>query len=103
MGVTPKLYAEIVRLEGLLDRFIDTIMKVGADGGPRESWGALAADAGYYDQSHLTRAFHRFVGMTPGAFAARVGEGGPESVRFLPEGEDWDRRPRPSTRDGPSG
>jgi AraC-like DNA-binding protein len=29
-----------------------------------------AADAGFADQSHMTRAFVRFLGFTPGAFAA---------------------------------
>ncbi|WP_207260949.1 AraC family transcriptional regulator [Desulfovibrio sp. Huiquan2017] len=31
-----------------------------------------AAEAGFSDQSHMTRCFHRIMGMTPGVFAAGV-------------------------------
>jgi AraC-like DNA-binding protein len=31
----------------------------------------VAADAGFYDQAHLTRRFHRFLGTTPGRFRER--------------------------------
>ena len=37
-----------------------------------------AAEAGFFDQSHMTRCFRKFMGMTPGVFAAGVrprGEG----------------------------
>ena len=30
----------------------------------------VAVEAGFHDQSHLTRHFHRFLGITPGALAA---------------------------------
>jgi AraC-like DNA-binding protein len=39
----------------------------GAQGG---SWSGLAAEAGYYDQSHLVAEFRRLMRVTPGAFAA---------------------------------
>ena len=41
--------------------------------------------AGYYDQSHLTRDFVALAGMTPGAFAADTGAV-PE-VRFVQDAE----------------
>jgi AraC-like DNA-binding protein len=34
------------------------------------SWSGLAAEAGYYDQSHLVAEFRRLMRVTPGAFAA---------------------------------
>ncbi|HYI50552.1 MAG TPA: AraC family transcriptional regulator [Microbacterium sp.] len=48
-------------------------------------WSELAVEAGYYDQSHLTRAFHRFVGLTPAAYFDGVRGRGPDAVRFVPE------------------
>ena len=35
----------------------------------------VAAEAGFHDQAHLTRQFKRFLGVTPGAFAAAVRRG----------------------------
>ncbi len=42
-------------------------------------------EAGYYDQSHLTRDFVALAGMTPGAYAAEA-ELVPE-VRFVQDDE----------------
>ena len=44
----------------------------------------VAIEAGYYDQSHLTRDFAALAGTTPGAYAVNS-EFGPE-VRFLQDG-----------------
>lgn len=57
-GVPPKQYARISRVR--------TVLR-----GAREtSWALLAADAGYYDQSHMTAEFHRVMRVTPRAFAS---------------------------------
>jgi AraC-like DNA-binding protein len=44
----------------------------------------VAMEAGYYDQSHLTRDFAALAGTTPGAYAASA-EFDPE-VRFVQDG-----------------
>ncbi|MER3546405.1 MAG: AraC family transcriptional regulator [Rhodanobacteraceae bacterium] len=36
-------------------------------------WAAVAADGGFYDQSHLVREFRAFSGMTPGEYLQRRG------------------------------
>ncbi|MEV2270419.1 AraC family transcriptional regulator [Nonomuraea africana] len=58
VGVPPKRFARIDRVRGVLTR-------AGTRG-----WAALAADAGYYDQSHLTADFRSVMGVSPGAFLA---------------------------------
>ena len=35
------------------------------------AWADLAREAGYADQAHLVREFHRFTGTTPTEFLAR--------------------------------
>ena len=54
VGLTPKAYQQEMRLQ----RFVTA-----ADGGTPLV--AAAADAGYADQSHLTREVRRFSGLTP--------------------------------------
>jgi AraC-like DNA-binding protein len=59
-GVTPKMYARTVRLLRAV-----TI----ADAYPKAqpiSWAKVAADSGFYDQSHLIRECHALCGLTPG-------------------------------------
>jgi AraC-like DNA-binding protein len=58
VGVSPKQFAGIARVRKVL---------AGAQSG---SWSGLAAEAGYYDQSHLVAEFRRLMRVTPGAFAA---------------------------------
>jgi transcriptional regulator GlxA family with amidase domain len=42
----------------------------------------VAGEAGFYDQSHLTRHFKNVCGMTPGQYRVRVRDGSdPESMR----------------------
>lgn len=60
-GLTPHAYQ--------LQRRLDVARNVIALGTPLA---AAAAVAGFSDQSHLTRAFTRRYGVTPGAFAAAV-------------------------------
>jgi AraC-like DNA-binding protein len=58
VGLSPKHYARIDRLRGVLAR-------AGADG-----WAGLARTAGYYDQAHLTADFTAMMGVPPGAWLA---------------------------------
>jgi AraC-like DNA-binding protein len=58
VGLSPKHLARIERVRRVLAR-------------PRQgNWAQLAAEAGYYDQSHLTAEFHSFMGAPPHAFHA---------------------------------
>ena len=76
VGLPPKTVARIFR-------FQRAISLVG--GAP---WPVIAAECGYYDQSHLIRDFRQFAGMTPRQFEhSRSGNGG--TVDAIPE--------RPST------
>jgi AraC-like DNA-binding protein len=59
VGLTPKLYSRINRLRSVVERV--------AQGGER-FWADLASEYGYYDQSHLTRDFREFSGVTPGDY-----------------------------------
>ena len=60
VGVTPKRYARVLRFSGLLSRVVRV--------GPRD-WAGLAADCGYFDQSHLIHEFRQLAGVTPSAYA----------------------------------
>jgi len=60
-GLSPKLLARIVRFRYALSRIHD---EIGQHAG-------LAADCGYFDQSHFIADFQRFSGHTPAAFSAR--------------------------------
>jgi AraC-like DNA-binding protein len=61
VGLTPKLYLRIARFERLAQR-----LPHGAS-----AWAELAADEGYFDQSHLIRDFRSFAGATPTTFEAQ--------------------------------
>jgi AraC-like DNA-binding protein len=58
VGVSPRQFARIDRVRTVLAR---------AD---RTSLAQLAAEAGYYDQSHMTAAFRHAMGTSPAAFFA---------------------------------
>lgn len=51
----------------VLSRRVDLARRLLIGGAPAAS---VAADAGFFDQAHLTRHFRRILGATPGAFAA---------------------------------
>ncbi|HEY7641002.1 MAG TPA: DUF6597 domain-containing transcriptional factor [Steroidobacteraceae bacterium] len=59
VGLTPKLYSRINRLRSVVERV--------ARGGEL-AWADLASEYGYYDQSHLTRDFREFSGVTPAEY-----------------------------------
>ena len=59
VGVGPALLGSILRFRRAFDR-------LERDG--ERPWTDAALAAGYYDQSHFIREFHRFVGCRPGEF-----------------------------------
>ncbi len=67
IGLAPKTAARIARFDRLMAR-------VAAATNP--CWGDLAADCGYYDQSHLIRDFVQFTGSPPRDFLRRRVDGG---------------------------
>ena len=68
VGLTPKLYARVRRLQAVLRRLEDP---AGA------AWVQVALAHGYFDQAHLIRDFNRFAGSSPGDFLRRrLPEGG---------------------------
>lgn len=56
VGIAPKLLSRIVRFRNIFDRL----------GDPTEwPWIQIAADCGYFDQSHMIRDFQQFAGVAP--------------------------------------
>jgi AraC-like DNA-binding protein len=65
VGLTPGDYRRMLRFRATLGMITS----------PRApSLAAIAADAGYSDQAHLTREFHTFAGVTPGEYRRRMPE-----------------------------
>jgi AraC-like DNA-binding protein len=65
LGISPKLFARIVRLNAVLASL----------GGPERSRATdLALDAGYFDQAHLLRDFRDLAGATPERLQSASGE-----------------------------
>ncbi len=62
LGVAPKAYARLLRF--------DHARALLGGLSPGRTLADVAMEAGYYDQSHLTRDFVALAGMTPGAYAA---------------------------------
>ena len=58
VGVSPKHFARIDRVRTVLAR------------ARTRDWARLAAEAGYYDHSHMTAEFRHLMGVPPSAFAA---------------------------------
>ncbi|GAA2057020.1 helix-turn-helix domain-containing protein [Polymorphospora rubra] len=61
VGVSPKWILRRYRLH-------EAAARLAADDGPA-NWSEVAADLGYFDQSHFIRDFAAAVGMTPAAYA----------------------------------
>jgi AraC-like DNA-binding protein len=59
VGLAPKRYARVLRFNALLSHLVRC--------GPRD-WAQLAAEGGYFDQSHLSHEFKRLAGLTPAAY-----------------------------------
>lgn len=62
VGIGPKEFARTVRLQRAV-----------RSAATSNDWARIAAEAGYYDQSHLIADFRELVGLTPGAFVKRAG------------------------------
>ena len=58
VGMTPKHYARIARLQRVMAR-------------PSSPWVIAAADAGFHDQAHMIREFRDLLDITPAAFRKR--------------------------------
>jgi len=66
VGIGPRSFRRLLRFHRLTRAI-----------GDKPDWAGLAADIGYYDQSHLIREFREFAGMTPSDYLARLApEGG---------------------------
>lgn len=61
VGVGPKEFVRSVRLQRALQRTATS-----------SDWGRIASDVGYYDQAHLISDFRDMIGLTPGAYLARL-------------------------------
>jgi AraC-like DNA-binding protein len=64
VGVTPKLFARVMRTRAALAR-----ANAARAAYPRNvSWSAIAQELGYYDQAHFVDEFKALTGLTPGAW-----------------------------------
>jgi AraC-like DNA-binding protein len=63
IGVTPKLYARIIRFEAALQR--RAVL-------PTMPWTDIAHDLGYHDQMHMVHDFSRLAGDSPGAISRHL-------------------------------
>jgi AraC-like DNA-binding protein len=61
VGTHPKEFSRTIRFQRALHRLYTN---------PKISWAALAADCGYFDQSHMIREFRTLAGYTPGEYLA---------------------------------
>lgn len=61
VGLNAKTFA-------MVERFGHAAGMVRAQDGARVDWTRVAADCGYYDQSHLIHEFRLFTGEAPDAF-----------------------------------
>ena len=55
-GIPPKQYGDIIRFQNAMKLLVS---------GAYEELSSLAIDGGYFDQSHLTHSFRRYVNTTP--------------------------------------
>ncbi len=63
IGISPKLYARIIRFEAALQRRAVS---------PTTPWTNIAHDLGYHDQMHMVHDFTRLSGDSPDAIARRL-------------------------------
>jgi AraC-like DNA-binding protein len=70
VGMSPKQYTQLVRVEQARLALKRGGQRPDGPAGPRTT-ADLAAELGYYDQSHFIREFRAVVGMTPTAYLKR--------------------------------
>ena len=70
-GMAPKAYARVHRLDRVL----------GLAANPELNWADIAAEAGFADQSHLTREFGEIAGLSPQAWRRSAQADSPRHVR----------------------
>jgi len=58
-GLSPKLFARIVRFQGLVHALLSNDVA---------AWASVASDAGFYDQAHMINEFRDFAGAPPTTF-----------------------------------
>ncbi|PQP88142.1 helix-turn-helix domain-containing protein [Paenibacillus sp. AR247] len=63
IGVSPKVFARLLRFEALLTSLIQ---------GPATSLADVSSHLGYHDQAHVIHEFKKWAGCTPTAFLARA-------------------------------
>lgn len=63
VGVGPKRFGEILRLQGAAEKLKRA---------PASNLADLALSSGYYDQAHFNRAFRKFAGASPRQFVASI-------------------------------
>jgi AraC-like DNA-binding protein len=63
VGLTPKRFARVRRLQRILDA---AARNVNVD------WAEAAVEHGYYDQAHLINDFRELTGITPTAYRPRA-------------------------------
>jgi AraC-like DNA-binding protein len=64
LGLGPKAFARIIRLQGVLRA---------TSGQPRPDWADVAAERSFFDQPHLIREFKALTGETPAEFLRNQG------------------------------
>ena len=69
-GLAPKAYARVHRLGRVLDLAADA----------ERGWADIAGEAGFADQSHLTREFGEIAGLSPQAWRRVASAGAPRHV-----------------------
>lgn len=78
VGLPPKQYSRIRRFQQVLSHVtrngrptdLESDLMLRGSRPPEPDWADVAAQHGYYDQSHLVRDFKEFSGMTPAAYVA---------------------------------
>jgi AraC-like DNA-binding protein len=89
VGLTPKLYYRIRRF----DHVWQLVRKADAP-----DWAAVAAECGYFDQSHLIRDFCAFSGLSPMAYLSQRSEH--VLPHHVPQAEGGQFFPRQTPRPG---
>ena len=62
VGVGPKVFARVIRLQSLLDGIKRTASPI---------WAAISLESGYYDQAHMVNECRDLTGLTPTELAER--------------------------------